>query len=157
MKRYTVFLHAMKICLDCCCKDLFMIVFSLFIVRSVRTSVISMNLWSTYSWTVEHLMRMSRFSDTDSFVLEARHAGKYVLPPSPSPGCSRVLVFYPGPLFSLPSHVNSKIWTCNSPWVSILYGKEDTRYVTLIICQELGILLDKWQKTIEISKSSCVL
>ena len=44
MKRYTVFLHAMKICLDCCCKDLFMVVFSLFIVRSVRTSVISMNL-----------------------------------------------------------------------------------------------------------------
>ena len=62
MKRYTVFLHAVKICLDCCCKDLFMVVFSLLIVRSVRTSVISMNLWSTYSWTVEHLMRMSRSS-----------------------------------------------------------------------------------------------
>ena len=44
MKRYTVFLYAMKICLHCCCKDLFMVVFSLFIVRSVRTSVISMNL-----------------------------------------------------------------------------------------------------------------
>ena len=117
---------------------------------------------------------MSCSSDTDSLVLEGRHAGKYVFAPSssplpfnlpstlplilPSPGCSRVLVFYPGPLFSLPSHVNSKIWTCNSPWGSILYGKERTQDVTLWhghvrflwVLQELGI---QWQETIKISKS----
>ena len=117
--------------------------------------------WSTFSWN-EQLNIWSVWAvllTLTAWSWKPGMQGNMFCPHStPSPGCSRVLVFYPGPLFSLPSHVNSKIWTCNSPWGSILYGKERTQDVTLWhghvrflwVLQELGI---QWQETIKISKS----